>query len=624
VNADMTRLSEGTKAFWRPPTGEPGSAGSGDTGAGRFSRRALLGPGLGILAALLWLLGLHPVAPAQLGSLGLITALSPALLLSYVVLLTAVVAELMRRRPRPKLLTAFTTLGVVLVYGLQPASEQTARLSVSWLHAGFAQYIADNGHALQGYDARFSWPGFFALIGFLTKASGQPDATPLLQWAPVVLAGLGTLGMRALAVVVLGPGRPAWLATWLFLLAQWTEQDYFSPQSTTFVIMLAAVAVTARYLTRPPLAASGRAGPRRRLPPVNRPRDRLIAETLVVLFALALAPSHQLTPYVLGGLLLLMVFTGRLWPGWLPWLVLVPALVWFSLGAKDFWQGRLSMVIGDIGNISSSLDQGISGRFVGDADRTTILLIRVGITGAIGILGLIGWWIRRRRGSRSWALPLLALAPFGLVALQSYGGEVFVRCYLFALPFAAILGATALESLLGTPPAPGAMRATSLSRRVSARSPRRTARARAALVCAVLAIVALATITARGGNDAYTSFSRSDLAAMRTAYLLARPGQTISGLTSEALPFGYGEIGVVEQTSIESTCAGFKDVTECVLAAAPTYFIVTPTQQNYGQIFYGQRPGWAGRLVADLVASGAYRVVFDQGGSQVLQQTING
>jgi hypothetical protein len=49
--------------------------------------------------------------------------------MSYPVLLAAVVFELMSRQPRRRLLATLTTLGVVLVYGLQPASEQTARLT---------------------------------------------------------------------------------------------------------------------------------------------------------------------------------------------------------------------------------------------------------------------------------------------------------------------------------------------------------------------------------------------------------------------------------------------------------------------------------------------------------------
>ncbi|WP_432845315.1 hypothetical protein ACQPXB_30505 [Amycolatopsis sp. CA-161197] len=573
--------------------------------------RDVLSSLLALVAALLWLLGLRPVLPTQLDGLGLITALSPVLLAAYPVLLAAVVLELVRRRPRPRLLACFTTLGVVLVYGVQPASEQTARLTVSYLHTGFARYIAENGHALQGYDARFSWPGFFSLIAFLTKASGQPDASPLLQWAPTVFAGVAVLGMRALAAAVFGNGRAGWLATWVFLLAEWTEQDYLSPQAGSYLIMLAALALTVRYLLRPGLASPARSRWARRRPPANLPRERLVAHGLIVVFALALAPTHQLTPFVLAGLLLVMVLTRRLWSSWLPWLVLIPALVWFSLGAKDFWQGQLHMVVGDFGQVGNSVDQGITGRFTGDAERTAILFVRVGLTGVVGALALGGWWVRHRRGLHSLPLVLLAAAPLAMVALQSYGGEVFVRCYLFALPFAALLAAAGLDAVLGARAAPGAMAATT-------RVERRLPHVRPVVVGLTLTLLGLATITARGGGDAYLSYSRSDVAAVADAYRLAKPGQTISGLSADATPLGFDKIGVVSQTSIEDTCPRYFRVATCVQDAAPDYFVVTPSQDNYGQINYGLQAGWTDRLVADLVRAGTYHVVFDEGGSRLL------
>ncbi|MEV6902808.1 hypothetical protein [Amycolatopsis sp. NPDC051372] len=610
----MTRLALAFPGFRRSradletPTqvSVPGSPG--------WQWRDALSPLLALLAALLWLLGLRPVLPTQLGSTGLITVLSPVLLASYPVLVAAVVLELVRRRPRPRVLACVTTLGVVLVYGLQPATEQTARLTVSWLHTGFARYIAENGHALDGYDARFSWPGFFSLTAFLTEASGQPDASPLLQWAPTFFAGAAVLGMRALAAAVFGNGRAGWLATWIFLLAEWTEQDYLSPQAAGYLIMLAALALTVRYLVRPGLAHPVRSRPGRRLPPTNLPRERLAAHGLILIFALALAPTHQLTPFVLAGLLLVMALTRRLWPGWLPWLVLVPALVWFSLGAKDFWQGQLHMVIGDIGQVTSSVDQGITGRFTGDAGRTAILIVRVALTGAVSALALGGWWVRHRRGLHSLPLVVLAAAPLAMAVFQSYGGEVFVRCYLFALPFAALLAAGGLNAALGARAAPGALATTT---RVTHRFPQ----AGPVVVGLVLTSLGLATITARGGGDAYLSYTRSDVAAVADAYRLAKPGQTISGLSADATPLGFDKIGVVSQTSIEDTCPRYVQVTDCVQETAPDYLVVIPSQDNYGQIYYGLRAGWTDRLVADLVRSGKYRVVFDEGGSRLLAHT---
>jgi hypothetical protein len=554
---------------------------SADADLGRSARR-FTAPVLAALALSLWLAGLHTVLPGQMGGLGLIARLSPVQLAAYPLLAAAVLAELTAARPRPRVLAALTVLGVLLIYGLQPASEQEARMSVAWVHAGFAQYIGAHGHVLHGFDARFSWPGFFSLIAFITRASGHTDATSLLQWAPVVLAGLATLGMRALATQVLGDGRAAWVATWLFLLAEWTEQDYFSPQAVTYVLMLAGLAVTFGYLVRP------------KGPPAW-------ATAIILVIALALAPSHQLTPFVFGGLLLIMLLTRRLTPAWLPLAVLAPAAAWFAFGAKDFWQGHLSQVFGGIGDVGSSVHQGLGARFVGDAGRTFLLDLRMGLACVMGLLAVAGWRVLRRRGTRSATLPLLAAAPFALVGLQAYGGEIFLRAYLFALPFAAILAAVAVDALISRPRQGG--------------SPWRRTLPLAA-VFALLAGLALATVSARGGNDAYTSISRADVAAVKFIYEHARPGQGVAALLSD-VPTGYEDVGTVSQRVFDG-CRDMTDMAPCVLAARPDFVLITPSQDNHGRIFYGLRPGWTGSVVREIVATGRYRQVFEDDGSRVL------
>jgi hypothetical protein len=546
------------------------------------SARRLAAPVLAALALSLWLAGRHTVLPGQMGSLGLIVRLSPVQLAAYPLLAAAVLAELTAARPRPRVLAVLTALGVLLIYGLQPASEQEARMSVAWVHAGFAQYIGAHGHVLHGFDARFSWPGFFSLIAFVSRASGQADATALLQWAPVVLAGLATLGMRALATQVLGAGRAAWVATWLFLLAEWTEQDYFSPQAVTYVLMLAGLAVTFGYLVRPKGSPAW-------------------ASAVVVVIALALAPSHQLTPFVFGGLLLIMLLTRRLSAAWLPVLVVAPAAAWFAFGARDFWQGHLNQVFGGIGDVGSSVHQGLGARFVGDAGRTFLLDLRIGLTCVMGLLALAGWRVLRRRGTRSATLPLLAAAPFALVALQSYGGEIFLRSYLFALPFAAILAAVAVDALISRPRPGGPLWRRALP---------------LAAALALLTGLGLATVTARGGNDAYISISRADVAAMNFIYSRARPGQSVGALLSD-IPMDYKNVGAVSQ-SVFDGCRDMTDMAPCVLAAQPDFLFITPSQDNHGQIYYGLRPGWTGSVVRELVATGRYRQIFDEDGSRVL------
>jgi hypothetical protein len=84
-----------------------------------------------------------------------------------------------------------------------------------------------------------------------------------------------------------------------------------------------------------------------------------------------------------------------------------------------------------------------------------------------------------------------------------------------ALPFAAILGAVAIDALIGT-------------------RQRRRRSMPLAVAFVLLSGLGLATVTARGGNDAYTSISRADVAAMNYVYRQVRPGQSIDSLFSDA------------------------------------------------------------------------------------------
>jgi hypothetical protein len=539
-------------------------------------------------AVLCWVLGFRQVDPTTLGSVGILPSLSPVLLAAYPLLVAAFVVELGHGR-RTAALTLITVLAVFAVYGLQPAAEPAARLPVAWLHSGFANYIGAHGDVLHNFDTRFSWPGFFALLAFLTEASGMHDTSVLLNWAPVLLSGLAVLGVRAIAVAIVGPGRASWIAAWIFLVANWTEQDYASPQGTTYILLLAALAITFQHLVSPSPLAARRADVKRPPAPNNTAGDRLRAEGLVVLLAMALAPTHQLTPYLLGGLLIVLVLWGRLWPRWLPVVVLALAMGWFVLAAREFWIGQLNVITGSLGDLNSSVSQGIGQRFVGNPGRQAILLTRMGITGAVAALAAGGVLVLRRSGSKSLVLPALGLASFGLAVLQPYGGEIFIRCYLFALPFFAVLGGIALNALTK----------------------------RAYVTGMALAVTILATVTVRGGNDAYVAFTKADTDIVQKAYDLAEDGQSIGTVLSYA-PLEWQRVGDVRQVSAEDGCPVFPDTESCIAKANLDYLVINQAQDSYGTIYFGAPKGWTAKLADQLVADGRYQRVAQEGGSQLL------
>ena len=587
-------------AVINPPAPQPANRGGADQLRAFATDNA--GPLIAVVAAICWLVGFHPVDPTTLGSFGLLPALSPVLLAAYPLLVVAFVVEL-RGRQRGWALTMITVLAVLAVYGLQPAAEPVGRLPVAWLHVGFADYINAHGQVLHNFDARFSWPGFFAFVGLLTGASGVKDSSVLISFAPVVLTGTATIAVRAIALSVFGPGRIAWLAAWVFLIGNWTEQDYLSPQGSTFLLLLAGLAVTFRYLTGPGLLEPVPKGQfLRPSVPANTPMERMFAQALVVVLGLALAPSHQLSPYMLAGLLLVLLLCGRLWSRWLPFVVLLTAVVWFVLGGRDFWISQLHEITGSIGNLGSSVNQGFAARLSSNAGRTAMLDVRIGITVVVGLLAGIGAFLLRRKAKRSLTLVLMAVTAFAMAVAQPYGGEILIRCYLFALPLFALLGAVVLDDLLTV--------------RFDRTWLRRTALTVGTLIVAGLMV---GVVAARGGNDAYVAFTRADIDAVQKAYDIARDGQTLDTVAAYAPVSEWQRLDVIKQASIEETCEPFPNPDPCVRKVHPDFLVLNAAQDEYGQIYYGMKPGWINGLGDRLVDSGLYQRIFVQGESQLLE-----
>lgn len=555
-----------------------------------------------------WALGLRRVDPAGMDGYGLIGRLTVPTLLGYPLVLAGLVGELARTDRRTGVLAGGTALLTFTVLGLQPAVESAARLQVAWLHAGFAEYIGTTGDVLPAYDARFSWAGFFAAAAFVARAAGLTDPGPLLAWAPLVLGGLGVLAMRALAQGVFGTRRLTWIATWIFLLANWTEQEYFSPQAVASVLFVAALAVVVRYLVRPGLlAASG-------IRSATTARHRIWAQFVVVALVTAMAPTHQLTPYVLVGMLLVLLLWRRLATPWLPLYAAVPVVAWFVLGARDYWQGNLGVITGAIGKVDSAVTKGIGNRIAGDTGHQLMVAARIGLTLVVGLLALAGLVLLWRRGVRSPVLPVLAGCSFGLVLLQPYGGEVFIRSYLYALPWLAVLAAVAVGRAFGPRTDPDG------HRRRASTGPRGAA---TTVVTVVLLALGLTTVAARGGNDAYVGTTTADHDAMTHVYDSATAGDTVVALLWYS-PLRRERVGDLVQSaadryaSTQVGCGTADGIAGCVAAGGAEWVVVNPQQEAAGEILRGFPAGWLARSVDELVGVHGYTVVFSRDGAQVL------
>jgi hypothetical protein len=120
---------------------------------------------------------------------------------------------------------------------------------------------------------------------------------------------------------------------------------------------------------------------------------------------------------------------------------------------------------------------------------------------------------------------VLAFVPFGLVAVQSYGGEAIFRVFLFSAPWCAYLIATLLLRRTWVP---------------------RSGAVPAGAVAVVLAV--LATLQGAHGQLEATTFTRTEVSAAQYLYTHAEPGADIvfaadncpTRLTANYGQFAYG------------------------------------------------------------------------------------
>jgi hypothetical protein len=434
-------------------------------------RPALIVAALFVVGGLLFWLPLRGVRMEAMNGYGLISVLPIATLAGAAVLTVAFLASLGLRRPHRVLLIAQLLFTIVSLHGLAQFLEPYARFPTAWQHAGFIEFIARTHTIDSGLDARFSWPGFFALIAFITKAIGQTGIEPVLHWTPLVIEALYLVPLYLILRTMNATWRAKWLAAWLFVVADWVGQDYLSPQAFAYLLYLFWIAILLNWFR----AADGgvRREGRRRTAETRRPArtgplwrayawlfgpmepgelpprqtglwERTILLLLLVLIFAVTTAGHQLTPFLLlivaAGFVVLRRCTLR----GLPIIGGVIFAAWVSFMTVGYWAGHADDIFGGVGQLGSNLGSSVAGR-ISQSSEQLAQVQQVRILLALLLAGLAGIGFLRRRARRidDRVALVLFIGPFLSFGLQSYGGEIALRVFFFILPGAALLAAYA-------------------------------------------------------------------------------------------------------------------------------------------------------------------------------------
>jgi hypothetical protein len=539
-----------------------------------------------------WAGALGTVHFGALNDLGLASVLSWRMLLAPALMTVGFCWALMQRPLRTSVLVFYAIGLVVILYATTSLLEPVVGSKVVWRHAGVVDHIVRTGQVDPSIDAYFNWPGFFVLAGFLTRAAGLDSVFGLARWAPLFfnLVALGPLLMLFRRAT--DDRRLAYLAVWVFLLANWVGQDYFAPQALNYVMYLVVLALLLNWFGAVPKAGAA-----------DR-RQRVGAMALIIAVFAATVPSHQLTPFAILFATIALVAVRRCTARQLPVLMAV-MLAALAFMAASFLNGHLEGMLREVGNLGGSATRNVGDRLRGSSQHLWVVRARSGLSAFVFLLAAAGWWRRRRRGYGDRAFAVLAIAPFSMLALQVYGGEMLMRAYLFGLPFAAFFAAAALLGPAG---------------------PRLSGR-RATAVATVCIVLWGGFLFARYGNERADAFSRADVAAVRHLYKVAEPGALVMA-ASQNLPWRSERYTALRYRSVDQLDEPSDDPGLVAHSAVGTlrnrrypaaYFIITPSQRVFQEAL-GQLPvGALEQIESTLETSPDFRLVYDQDGARIYQ-----
>jgi len=570
--------------------------------------RGLLLLALVLLCGLTWWWSTQHVALDRAGTLGLLPVVGWRFVLAAVLVCALTAYALLRTPLNHALLAACAVLVSLLGYATVAVADRAGSVPVGWVHVLFASYIAQNGTVPRSVDARFSWPGFFSATAQLTTLAGTPDSRGFLVLASPVFTLAALPALLLVARTVTRSWRWSWVAVFVYLVTNWYQQDYFSPQATAFVIyttLLAALLWMADSASAPAptggLLRRVRAAVRHRppLPPGVSPRQAGLLGILLAFLGAGVVLGHQLTPLTLIFALVVVTVTGQTRFRMLWLVVTLVFATWFSYGATDYWFGHLDTVFGDLGQVSNSVGAGVSSRLVGDPTYKSAQLVRIAWSALLFAVAGVGVLLLRRRPDQ-FLLAGLGLAPFVLLAVQSYGGEGVIRSFLYAGPLLAPLAAVALRALL---------RRVLRPRTQPAGAPVRYRWGATALAVPVLLVALTGLVFTRGLN---ASFERTPPGQVTASEILAqrvRPGTVV------AVPSSLGltpapPIGEVKRIYLDLEACDAGDLDTCLGKERPAYILLTSTQERYGELGASLAPGWLWRLGDRLVATEGYRRVY--------------
>lgn len=350
---------------------------------------------------------------------------------------------------------------------------------------------------------------------------------------------------------------------------------------------------------------------------------------MLVLFFAATA-SHQITPFMMLGVVTAFLLFKRTKLTWaLPFFLGLVVLAWVSYQAVGFWAGQIDAIFGGLGRIFDNLQRNTGDRIEGsDPAHALVLQARLGILAVILALAATGLFRRLRRGVFDRAALILLCVPVMALGLQSYGGEIGLRIYMFALPGACLLAAYAFFPNLPADSADVREETVPLRKRNVRFNPELTRKLSVVLAAGFAVLFAVSFLVARYGNEKFERVTSGEVAAMRYIYDHDKPSARVVYMTPKLgpettpiLPWGEKDLEYInwnyqgevykDPTRTEGVIKKLKE------SERNTFLVVSRGQVGYLQLNEGYPADWGERFRAALDANKEIKKVYSNADAAV-------
>ena len=624
-----------------------------------------------VAGIVVWWIALADTNLSKTGGVGLLNAFPVTFYLAVALLVGAVVLTLVWAPFSRLACSAGLVTFVLVIFGTPAVLYSEPQYAWVYKHIGVIRYLELHGSTDRAIDIYQNWPGFFAANAWLAKATGL-DPVRYAAWAPVFfdLCLLAAV-LYAFGGLISNPRR-RYAAAFLWLVGSWIGQDYLSPQAMTVVLVVVVLGLVLRIggaggwdgeprtgLGRYGDALRGRAA--RRISRIVRNsgpfgsgaptaaaashvgrRERSIGIALILLLSAAIITSHQLSPgTLLLDLILLVILTGwrRLWPIIL--VIGVAEIAWILLAWPFVSKFGLFTVNGPVTPVVARGAPLAGVAIVQDASRAMgIAFLVLALTGVVRMLRRAGG-----ESARPAAIVALALCPYLVVPVQSYGGEAALRAYLFSLPWLAVLSLEAIwpsgarvdghgdpiySRATPVTPADADVGAPATGRQFHGLQGLRTGPWLLAVVAPVLVVGLLLSYYGYALSNQMTT---SDVAAATWVEENVPSGATIL-LFSPSVPnrltarypvanyYGLTLSTEPDTVALMQIPGQRANAVRGALAATgrkTIYLVVTPSMANYDRLNGLFPEAQISAVVAELRSAPGFAVVYDQGGSIVFR-----